>query len=100
MRAYGSVGFSFLAVEAARAAGKTQGTRTARRRTRSRYNEDRRANRSVSWSLLLFTVFAFQFCVLFYVAGFDRLQLQRTGGDHFEVRSALGAGDDLTLVNL
>src|SRR6267378_473051 len=79
--------------------GKAAKKKTSNRQN-SRQNEDKRASRTVGWSLLLVTVVAFHFRIFFHVAGLDRLQLQRTGGHHFEVSATLGARDDLALVDL
>jgi len=45
-------------------------------------------------------LFLFGFFLFFYIAFSDRLQFERTGGDHLEVGAALGAGDDFALVYL
>src|ERR1022692_413932 len=82
------------------AEGRTCGPRAEKRKTSSRQNEDKRASGTAPDRLRVVTVFAFHFFVLFHVAGLDRLQLQRTGGHHFEVRATLGARDNLALVDL
>src|SRR5260370_16913005 len=69
-------------------------------RQKSRQNEDQFAIGTVGWNLLLVTIVAFHFGVLFHIAGLDRLQLQRTGGHHFKVRATLRARDDLALFAL
>jgi hypothetical protein len=46
------------------------------------------------------TVFGLFLLFFFFVAFFDRFQLERAGGDDFKVGAALGTGNDLSLVDL
>jgi hypothetical protein len=45
------------------------------------------------------TVFGLNFLFFFYVTLFHRLQLQRTGSDHFEVGATLRARNDFALID-
>jgi hypothetical protein len=56
---------------------------------------DRRSVRDLG----IVTVFGFLLAGIVDNGLFDRLQLERTDGDDFEIGAALGAGDDFALVD-
>jgi hypothetical protein len=87
-----------LGAEAALAAGETGKTTGQRKSKSSREREERRTNGKYP-ALGVVTVFRLHFLFFFYIAFFDRLQLQRTGGDDFEVGATLWTRDDLALVD-